>query len=158
MRYVLSIALLLAACAGQPPVAVTTSTGAVTISAPTTTAPDTQSLAQFTLADLMAASADAKAQTPPDVTAAQCYDFLIAFLPTVQVPGQGQTVGAILAFQKARDLVNGATSVNGQLKSLNLACAPLVIDVQTTINRLALMGAGAAATGGTAAPLLGLIP
>lgn len=132
-------------------------TATATVSTPGT-APATQSLAQFTVADLAAASTDAKAQTPPDVTAAQCYDFLAAFIPTIQLPGSGQTVGAILAFQKGRDLVNGAGNVNGQLKSLNLACAPLVIDTQTTINKLLLIGAGIGATGGAAAPFVGLVP
>jgi hypothetical protein len=140
-RYIpIILALGLAACAGTA----TVSTGGP---APVST-PAVQSLAQFTIADLMAASADAKAQTPPDITASQCYDFLIAFLPTIQLPGSGQTVGAILVFQKGRDLINGATGINGQLKSLNLACAPLVIDTQTTINKLLLLGGGAVATGG----------
>lgn len=118
-----------------------------------------QSLAAFTLADLQAASADAHAQNPPDQTAYQCYDFLIAVIPTIQIPGGNKNVGAVLLFQQGRDLANGVTAANGALKNLNLACAPLVIDTQTTLNKLLLLGAGAAATGGAVAPIVGpLIP
>lgn len=136
--------LALGACAqtAPPPVATVTpvSAGSASGSAP---ADPLAGLKAFTLADLAAASADAKAQTPPDLTASQCYDFLIATLPGLPSFTPGQTVGAVVAFQKLRDLNNGATAVNGVLKSLNLACAPLVIDTQTTINKLILMGAGA---------------
>lgn len=130
------------------------------VAAPTPDAPvaNAQGLAAFTVADLQAASADAKAQVPPDVTAGQCYDFLITVIPTIKGPASGQTVGAFVAFQKARDLANGATAVNGVLKNLNLACAPLVIDTQTTINKLIVLGAGIGATGGALAPMLGAIP
>lgn len=118
-----------------------------------------KSLADFTIADLQAASADAKAQTPPDTTAAQCYDFLIITIPTLKAAGSATgTVGAILVFQKARDLASGTINPNGLLKQLNLACAPLVIDAQTVVNRLLLIGAGTAASGGTLGPLLQAIP
>lgn len=124
----------------------------------TTPVANVQGLAQFTVADLQAASLDAKAQVPPDVTAYQCYDFLATVIPTIQIPGGGATVGAFVAFQKARDLANGVSGIQGQLKSLNLACAPLVIDTQTTVNKLLLLGVGVAGTGGILAPLVPLIP
>lgn len=150
------VALSLAACAGQTPAVSLQSPVTVTASAP---AQDPLAQLQaFTVADLQAASADAKAQTPPDTTASQCYDFLAVALPKLQGPQTGKTVGAVLAFQKLRDLHNGATSQSGALKNLNLACAPLVIDTQSVINKLILIGAGSAATGGAAAPFLNMLP
>jgi Prokaryotic membrane lipoprotein lipid attachment site len=113
-------------------------------------------LAAFTLADLQAADADAKAQTPPDVTASQCYDFLIAVIPTIQLPNGAQTVGAVMAFQRLRDINNGIGASGGIMKSLNLACAPLVIDTQTTVNRLVAIGGGVAAGASVGLPLLPL--
>lgn len=151
--------LALGACAGQPvvitPPTVTTA-GAATTAAPQTD-PLTQ-LANFTVADLQAASADAHAQNPPDQTAFMCYDFLAATIPTIKLPGGQQgTVGAFVGFQKLRDLHNGTVSQSGLLKSLNLACAPLVIDTQTVINKLLIMGAGAGASGGLLGPAAGAI-
>jgi hypothetical protein len=58
-------------------------------------------------------------------------------------------VGAFQVFQKARDLKNmiaALQSNNGPLTKLNVACAPLVIDVQTTLIRLGIIG-GAVAGG-----------
>lgn len=149
--------LLLAACAGQtvsPAATQTATTTAPAMSAPAAPSDPLSKLAAFTVADLQAASADAKAQTPPDVTAAQCWDYLAGVIPTFKAPGFNGTVGAFLVFQKTRDLANGATAANGALKSLNLACAPLVIDTQTVVNKLLLIGAGTAATGGALAPAL----
>jgi hypothetical protein len=167
MKYILltTVAILTASCAGQTTtlptnVAVTpTSTSTivttpVSVSTTNSNNPLTQ-LANFTVADLKAASVDAKAQTPPDVTAYQCYDFLVGLIPTIQAPGSNQTVGAVLAFQKLRDLNTGAVNSSGALKSLNLACAPLVIDTQTTINKLLLLSAGGAATAGSLGPFAG---
>jgi hypothetical protein len=145
--------VILAGCSGigvQSPIVVAPGTDP--------TPPNAQGLAAFTVADLQAASADAKAQVPPDITAAQCYDFLAQVVPTIAGPASGQTVGAFVAFQHARDLANGATAINGTLKSLNLACAPLVIDTQTTINKLIILGAGIGATGGALAPVIGALP
>ena len=132
MRYfaILAVSLALGACSSAPQVTIQPPV-VVTPAAEPAAAVPSDPLAQlraFTLADLTAASADAKAQTPPDITASQCYDFLAKNLPTLPSFAPGQTVGAVMAFQKLRDLQNGATSQNGFLKSLNLACAPLVID------------------------------
>lgn len=93
-------------------------------------------LANFTLADLQSASDDAHAAA--DQTAFQCYDYLIKALPALQSQAKAGSVGAVYAFQRTRDL----TAKAGNLSGLNLACAPLVIDTQTTINRLAVLGLG----------------
>lgn len=151
VSFLAAAVLTLAACSSlpqnqldHPSVSVSVSPAVIVAPAPKKADPLSQ-LSAFTLADLQAASADAHAQTPPDVTAYQCYDYLIALVPTITPPGQVPTMGAILIFQKNRDLANGLSTANSQLKSLNLACAPLVIDTQTLINRLALIGAGTAA-------------
>ena len=155
-----SACLIAAACTSAPPITSATTAPPLTgVTAPASTpavvASPLQTLADFTITDLQAASADAKAQTPPDVTASQCYDFLIAVIPSLQPSAQSFTPGAVFAFQKARDLANGASGANGRLKNLNLACAPLVIDTQTVINKLLLLGAGIAGTGGALAPFSG---
>jgi hypothetical protein len=160
----LPLVLLCAACSSTftPPAQVSLQSpivvgATVPAAAPAPTDPLAK-LAAFTLADLQAADVDAIAQTPPDTTSDQCYKFLIQILPTIKVPGSGQTVGAIMAFQKLRDLQNGVTASNGTLKSLNLACAPLVISTQTTINQLGLIAGGTAITASTGLPLLAPLP
>lgn len=161
---ILSAVLVLGACASQPaqvslqnPVVVTPSIAAATTPSPASSNDPLAQLAAFTLADLQSADADAKAQNPPDVTASQCYDYLIAVIPTIKLPGLN-TVGAILAFQRGRDLANGLNASQGRLKSLNLACAPLVIDAQTTLNRLIAVGGGAAVSTSVGLPLLAPLP
>lgn len=155
---VLCLALALSACAGQPTVAPSPMGTQVASVAPAALQPSPDPISQlaaFTVSDLQAASIDAKAQTPPDVTAGQCWDFLAGVIPTLKPNAGNIKLGAFIAFQKARDLANGATAANGVLKNLNLACAPLTIDTQTIINKLLLIGAGTAATGGALAPFAG---
>lgn len=149
-----ALALLCVACANPPPPQppVPPAGLSVTKSAPAKASDPLSQLSAFTLADLQAASADAHAQVPPDVTAYQCYDYLIQVLPTLTPPGQTPTLGAILLFQKNRDLANSVGAANGQLRSLNLACAPLVIDTQTLVNKLLAVGGGAAAGIGALVP------
>jgi hypothetical protein len=106
-------------------------------------------LQAFTVADLTAALADATAAK--DTVAATCW---AALIPVVQA--QGATlgvlpVGAVSAFQKARDVGVG---IKVGLPALNVPCAPLVLDTQNTLLRLgALTGAGI-----IAGPLVPLLP
>lgn len=159
----MALALALGACtatatspSGSSSVAVTTAPNGPAPAITTVPAPTdpVSQIKAFTLADLQAASADAHAQpTQPgcpsgDCTAYQCYDFLIATLPTLPGFQPQQTLGVAITFQKLRDLNNGLGGASGALQSLNRACAPLVIDTQTTLNRLGLIAGGAAATGG----------
>ena len=150
---------LLAACSSAPkltlPVPIAPAAAATPAPSPTPSDPLT-GLKQFTLSDLTAASADAHSNN--DQTAYQCYDYLIKVLPTLPSFTPGSTVGAVLAFQKVRDLQNGLVSVNGQLKQLNLACAPLVNDVTITLTKLGLIAGGSIATGGAIAPILAPLP
>ena len=163
MKYLVALiaALTLAACAGQTPQVSVQSpvvvTSGATAAAPAAPQSQLAQLQAFTLADLKAANADALAQTPPDQTSSQCYSFLIGFIPTLPTLQQGQQVGAILAFQKVRDLQNGVTSSGGALKSLNLACAALVISAQATLNQLALIAGGTAAGASVGAPIVGAV-
>jgi hypothetical protein len=158
------VLLALAGCTATVGAGTTPSTAAVGISvgaapavAPAPTSDPLTRLHDFTVADLQAASADAKAQVPPDITASRCWDFLAVNLPTIPMPGMnGQTTfGAVMLFQKTRDILNGGRSNSGFLKSMNDACAALVIDAQTTFNKLLLVSAGTAATGGALAPFAG---
>ncbi len=149
-----SLSLLCAACAGQPATVAGPGTSAVSVASASN---PLRTLADFTVADLQAASIDAKAQTPPDTAASQCYDYLASVVPTLKAPAADQP-GAFLAFQKARDLANGVTASDGLLKTLNLACAPLVIDTQTVVSRLLAVGAGVAAARAAAAPLAAALP
>ena len=108
-------------------------------------------LQKFTLDDLQAALADAQAQNPPDTIAANCYTELITVVQSPAINPLPSGPGAFQLFQKARDLKNlvaAMQSNNGPLQALNIACAPLVIDVQTTLIRLGVIGGAVAATGG----------
>lgn len=108
-----------------------------------------QVLQKFTLTDLQAALADANAQTPPDTIAANCYTELITVVQSPAINPLPSGPGAFQLFQKARDLKALADSLqsrNGPLTALNIACAPLVMDVQTLLIRLGVIG-GAIAGG-----------
>lgn len=103
----------------------------------------------FTVKDLQNADAIAQAQTPPDVIGHTCYVGLIAFVQAQQVTtGQPQLTvsGAFSAFETARATVNnGVTLISkAQLQTLELACGPLVLDLQ---NQAALFVANLAALG-----------
>ena len=108
-------------------------------------------LQKFTIDDLTAAKADADAQTPPDTVASNCY---AALIPVVQNGASNplpKGLGAFQLYQKTRDLkalVANLKSPNGPLSSLNVACAPLVIDVQATLIQLGVIGGIAVGTGG----------
>ena len=99
-------------------------------------------LQQFTLNDLQSALADANAQVPPDTLAANCYSALIKIVQANPTIGPlGLPIGAFTGFQKARDfkaVVINLQSPNGPLAGLNAACAPLVVDTQTTLLQLGL--------------------
>lgn len=135
-RFILISALLLAGCV---------SANAATKQLTTTQAASNPlaMLQTFTLTDLQAALADAQAQTPPDTLAATCYTALISLVQNVALPASQKVTGAFLVFQKARDiksLVANLQASNGPLSSLNVACAPLVLDTQNTLVGLGIMG------------------
>ena len=108
-------------------------------------------LQQFTLGDLQNALADAQAQTPPDMIASNCYQQLITVVQSPAVNPLPSQLGAFSAFQKARDLKNIVVALqtpNGPLAQLNVACAPLVVDLNTTLVNLGIIGGAVVGTGG----------
>lgn len=100
-------------------------------------------LQKFTVADLQAADADAKAHN--DTLASTCYEALvpvIAAQPNL-IPNSVPK-GVFTAFQEGRDGVTAIQAVPTALKGLNVACGPLVLDAQQTILALGLKVAPAA--------------
>lgn len=108
-----------------------------------------QKIAAFTLADLAAADADAVAHG--DVIAHACYPALEKFVSGLPSP-TGTVAGAFAAFQKARDLGNQAQA--GVPSYLTIGCAPMVVDTQTLLAKLAGIGAGSAALSGAVFPIV----
>lgn len=116
-------------------------------------------LQQFTVADLQAALADAQAQTPPDTTAASCYQALIPFVQQQTQNPLPQGAGIFQALQKARDAkayLANIQSPTGPLAGLNQACAPLVLDVQNTLLTLGVSVGVIANPASASAALAGL--
>lgn len=105
---------------------------------------DIAKIANFSIADLQAADADAVAHN--DQLAHACYPALIRFVTELQGNDPNATVkGAFGAFQRARDLRMGVQS--GLPIYLKLGCAPLVQDETLLLFKLGLIGAGAAVVG-----------
>ena len=114
-------------------------------------------LQQFSAADLTAALADANAQNPPDATSAQCYTALLALVNSPLNSPLPAGPGAFQLLQKARDMKQFLASIqapNGPLSQLNLACAPLIMDVNATLLGLGIQTGLVVASGGTALPAL----
>lgn len=114
---------------------------------------------QFTIADLQAALADAQAQSPPDTVAANCYTALIPFVQSQAQNPLPAGAGVFQALQKARDAkayLANIQSPTGPLASLNIACAPLVLDVQNTLVTLGISVGVIANPAGAAATVSGL--
>lgn len=80
-------------------------------------------LQQFPTADLDAAAADANAQTPPDATAAACWQDLKALLPK-NIPAGA---GIAYAVQRARDI----KAMQGKI---NIDCVTVVPKFVTLFN------------------------
>lgn len=118
---------------------------------------------KFTETDLTAALADATANN--DTAAINCYTALLPIVKSGVANPLPTSLGGFQLLQKARDLktmLSNLQSPNGPLAQLNIACAPLVLDVQNTMVLLGVVGGGVALTGGAgglALPGLGaLIP
>ena len=117
-------------------------------------------LKQFSATDLQAALADANSQTPPDTTSSQCYTALLALVNSPINSPLPAGPGLFQALQKARDIkafLANIQSPNGPLSQLNLACAPLLMDVNATLLALGIgtgLVAGGVAAGPAALPAL----
>lgn len=116
-------------------------------------------LQQFSVADLQAALADAQAKN--DTTTIPCWTNLLAAAQEQQTT-PSLPVGVFSAIQQARDLKNLAASVtapNGPLAQLNIACAPLLMDINNTLLVLGISTGIVVGTGGLSLPALpGLLP
>ena len=53
-------------------------------------------------------------------------------------------------------MIANLQSPNGPLASLNVACAPLIVDTQNTLIQLGIIGGGVVASTGITLPLLAL--
>ena len=138
---------------------------APTSSAPTSSAPLSATQVQenplllvknFTVGDLQAALADANAQTPPDTAAAACYSALLTVVQSNVASPLPAGPGLFQALQKARDakaLIANLQSPTGPLSALNTACAPLVLDAQSTLLGL---GVGIGLVASPVAPAAGI--
>ena len=94
----------------------------------------------FTEADLSAALADAQAHN--DAAAAQCYAGTLAYVQAhpVSLPPVSSPVGAVSAFQIARDGVKLAEANAGVPQvpdAINQACGYLALDVQKDVAKAA---------------------
>lgn len=96
------------------------------------------SLAEFALADLQAAHADAMAHD--DVIAATCWAKLAEKVAALPGRTETQAVGAFSAYQKARNVRRAVT--NGISDDIKLACAALAADARRGVLTLpaALVG------------------
>lgn len=110
----------------------------------------------FTISDLQAALSDANAQTPPDTAAAACYSALLSVVQSNVASPLPAGPGLFQALQKARDakaLIANLQSPTGPLSALNTACAPLVLDAQSTLLGL---GVGVGLVASPVAPAAGI--
>jgi hypothetical protein len=113
-------------------------------------------LQAFSVSDLQAALADAQAQTPPDTTAANCYQALITVIQNPVANPLPAGPGLFQLLQKARDAKNWISQLqanNGPLSAVNAGCAPLILDAQNTLIQLGILS-GAVVGGG----MLGIPP
>ena len=116
-------------------------------------------LQQVSVADLQAALADATAKN--DATSIPCWTALLAAAQEQQTTPT-LPVGVFSAIQQARDLKVAAASItapNGPLAQLNIACAPLLMDINNTLLVLGISTGIVVGTGGLSLPALpGLLP
>ena len=116
--------------------ATTSATGAVSVALAPSVTTSLNNLGNFTLQDLQ--NADKIAVSINDTQGDSCYKGLEAFVTTQQAnvnSASGVTVsGAFSALEAARSAaVSGANVVSTtQIKTLENACGPLVIDIQNT--------------------------
>lgn len=118
-------------------------------------------LQQFTTNDLNNAIALAQAQTPPDTAAVACWQALLPVVAAAQnitSPSAGSgnplQVGIATTIQDSRDaqalIASLQNPTTGPLAAVNNACAPVVVELQTTLAMLGIAG-GVVAAGGPAA-------
>jgi hypothetical protein len=126
-----------------------------------------QSIQTFAIGDLQAAIADAQAQPAGSLAntlALPCWQALLAAAQNPIANPLPNQLGAFLAIQKAIDLKSNLAalllpSASNPLTQVNMACAPLVVDVNTTLLLLGINTGIVVGTGGVALPATaGLLP
>lgn len=133
--------LLLSSCAAAPALAQPKKAARPSVTTTQAQQNPFQILQNFTQTDLQAALADAAANNDP--VAVACYTALLGLVKNPNTNPLGVPSGAFSALQKARDLkalLLNLQSPNGPLSNLNVACAPLILDAQTTLIQLGVMG------------------
>ena len=121
-------------------------------------------LGKFTIADLQAASADAKAHNDPEF--AMCWDGLIPIVAGLQVQGGGVPPGLTLPkgaasfVQAIRDILQGGGAVGAPLilKQVNMACGAAYVSARHDIIKVVVAVTAAASGAPGAGSLLGGIP
>ena len=121
-------------------------------------------LGKFTIADLQAASADAKAHNDPEF--AMCWDGLIPIVAGLQVQGGGVPPGLTLPkgaasfVQAIRDILQGGGAVGTPLilKQVNMACGAAYVSARHDIIKVVVAVTAAASGAPGAGSLLGGIP
>ena len=94
-------------------------------------------LQRFDVGDIQAALADAEQQNPPDNIAATCYRALIgivqANVPASIVPPGSGTFQTTQKSRHNKNLNAALQSPAGALSGFGIACAPLMLDDQSTL-------------------------
>lgn len=145
------VSLALAGCASGPALTGNASADLAANQASLTAA--LQNLSKFTVADLQAASADAKAHN--DAEAAMCWDGLVPIVQSIgtggALPAVPKIAGGASLFQAVRDLLQGGLGASAGtpviVKQINMACGPLYVSARADIAKVLIM-VGAAAAGG----------
>lgn len=143
----------------QPAKAATTTAGKKTLTKTQALSNPISVIQTFTENDLQAALADAQANN--DTVSAPCYQALLTLAKTNIANPFPTGFGAFQALQKARDakaLLASIQSQNGPLTNLNVACAPLILDAQTTLVQLGILTGGVVAVGASGGLALPALP
>ena len=138
MKNLLPVLLLASFVAVSGCAATTSATGAVSVALAPSVTTSLNNVGNFTLADLQNADKIALAQTPVDTQGDACYKGLEVFVQSQQATvnsASGVTVsGAFSVLEATRAAASSGANVisSTQIKTLENACGPLVIDIQNT--------------------------
>ena len=119
-------------------------------------------LQAFSVTDLQAALADAQANN--DVTTIPCWTALLAGVQSANAATPALPAGVFSGIQKVRAHLGApqaaaALAPNGPLATLNVACAPLLMDANATLAAFGIATGVVVGTGGIALPALpGFLP
>lgn len=157
-----SLVLALAGCATGPQL--TGNVAADTAATQQSLTQALQNLSKFSVTDLQAASADAKAHNDPE--AAMCWDGLVPIVQSIgtggALPAVPKIAGGASLFQAVRDILQGGlaatTGTPVVVKQINMACGPLYVSARADIAKVLIMVGAAAAGGPGVGGAVGSIP